>query len=286
MESEIPERANIEQLPDHVDMPAPTAWPIVLAFGAALLFAGLLTSGAVSILGAVLMVSGCVGWFREVLPHEKHESIPVLEQVAPVATSCPRVTRVTWMEKELPRARLPLEIYPISAGLKGGLAGSVVMAILAVMYGIISGNGVWYPINLLASGFFPERAASEMTGFSWDLLAVATVIHLIVSSVVGLLYGAMLPMFPRRPIVLGGLIAPILWSGLLHSVLEVVNPLLNQRIHWGWFVISQIGFGLVAGAIVSKQERIRTWQFMPFGIRAGIETSGVHGEKHGEDQSK
>src|SRR5215472_5625466 len=130
MESEIPERTNIDQIPDHVDMPASTAWPIVLAFGAALVFAGLLTSATVSILGAVLMVSGCVGWFREVLPHEKHESIPVLEQVSPVATSCPRVTRVTWMEKELPRARLPLEIYPISAGLKGGLAGSVVMAIL------------------------------------------------------------------------------------------------------------------------------------------------------------
>ena len=39
--------------------------------------------------------------------------------------------------------------------MKGGLAGGVVMAVLAAMYGIVSRHGVWYPINLLAIGFFP-----------------------------------------------------------------------------------------------------------------------------------
>jgi hypothetical protein len=29
----------------------------------------------------------------------------------------------------------------------------------------------------------------------------------------------MLPMFPRRPILLGGIIAPVMWTGLLYSVL-------------------------------------------------------------------
>ena len=76
------------------------------------------------------------------------------------------------------------------------------------------------------------------------------------SLLVGLLYGATLPMLPRRPILLGGVIAPILWSGLMHSILEVINPVMNQRIDWLWFVISQIGFGIVAGIVVSRQERI------------------------------
>ena len=138
-------------------MPAPTAWPIVLAFGVALLFAGLLTSVSVSIFGAILMVTGSVGWFRDVLPHEKHESIPVAEQDLPVTARLERVARVEWISKELPRARLPLEIYPISAGIKGGVAGGVAMAVLAILYGIVSGNGMWYPINLLSAGFFPQR---------------------------------------------------------------------------------------------------------------------------------
>ncbi len=35
-----------------VELPAPTAWPIVLAFGLTLVFAGLVTSASVSLLGA------------------------------------------------------------------------------------------------------------------------------------------------------------------------------------------------------------------------------------------
>jgi hypothetical protein len=87
-------------------------------------------------------------------------------------------------------------------------------------------------------------------------------------------------MFPRRPILLGGLIAPILWCGVIHSMLEVVDPVLNLRIDWWWFAASQVGFGLVAGIVVSRQERIRTWQYMPFAVRAGIESPGSMDEKN------
>jgi hypothetical protein len=92
-----------------------------------------------------------------------------------------------------------------------------------------------------------------------------------VSLLVGLLYGATLPMLPRHPILLGGFIGPILWSGVIHSVLGIVNPVLNQRIDWLWFVLSQIGFGIVAGMVVSRQLRVRTWQHLPLAVRAGME---------------
>jgi len=273
-----------EQQSEFVETPAPTSWPIILAFGVALLFAGLVTTASVSILGAILAVGGCVGWFRDVLPHEKHESIPISGAEPAVSTSRPEVSRVKWVTQELHRARLPLETYPFSAGVKGGLAGSVAMAVLAAIFGIVSGHGIWYPINLLAAGFFPERITTvQIAAFHWDSLIVASIIHLVSSLLVGLLYSATLPMFPRRPILLGGLIAPILWSGLLHSVLEVLNPALNQRIDWFWFVLSQIGFGLVAGGVVSRQQRIRTWQYLPFGVRAGIESPGAMDPKNKEN---
>ena len=278
MGSEILRPQPHDRLPSTIELPAPTAWPIVMAFGLTLVFAGLVTTASVSILGAILAIVGCAGWFREVLPHEKHESVPIVEKVPAVTTSRPQVTQVKWMTEELHRARLPLEIYPISAGIKGGLAGSVAMAVLAIIYGIISGHGVWYPINLLSAGFFPARTTVEqIAAFHWDALIIATIIHLLCSVLVGLLYGVALPMFPRHPILLGGAIAPILWSGLLHSVLDAINPVLNQRIDWLWFVLSQIGFGVVAGIVVSRQTRVHTWQFLPLGVRAGIEVSGrVH----------
>jgi hypothetical protein len=268
-----------------IEVPARTAWPIVLAFGLTLLFAGLVTSSAVSLLGAVLAVRGCMGWFRDILPHEKQESLAAVEEIIPAITRRPEVTRIKWMTQELHRARLPLEIYPISAGIKGGLAGSIGMAVLAVLYGLVTGKGAWYPINLLSAGFFPARVTiAQIAAFHWDSLIIATVLHLICSLLVGVLYGAALPMFPRRPVLLGGVIAPVLWSGLIHSILEALNPVLNQRIDWLWFVISQIGFGVVAGIVVSRQERIQTLQHLPFAIRAGIEAPGARYEENGESR--
>src|SRR5438552_11290573 len=94
-----------------IELHSPTAWPIVLALGLTLVFAGLVTSASVSILGAVFSVAGCVGWFREVLPHAKHEAMPVAESPPSPETRRPRVARVEWKTEELNRARLPLEIY-------------------------------------------------------------------------------------------------------------------------------------------------------------------------------
>jgi hypothetical protein len=254
-----------ENAPGAVEVPASTPWPIVLAFGLALLSAGLVTSGAISVLGAILAAAGALGWFGDVLPHEAHELLPVQAQVPAVTTSRPEVERVE-VARELQRAWLPVEIYPVSAGIKGGLAGCAVMAALAMLYGIVSRTSIWYPMNLLAAGFFPAAntaTTAQIAAFHLRAFLIAVPIHLLVSVLVGLLYGVTLPMLPRHPILLGGFIAPILWSGLLHSILGVINPVLNQRIDWFWFVLSQIGFGIVAGIVVSRQERIRTEQRPP-----------------------
>jgi len=96
-----------------------------------------------------------------------------------------------------------------------------------------------------------------------------------------------LPMFPRKPILTAGFVAPLLWTGLLYSVLNLVNPVLNVRIHWLWFILSQVAFGLVAGFVVNLQVKVRTPQFqsLPFALRAGVEATGLHGEDE-ENHSK
>ena len=263
--------------PPGAGSPAPTAWPIVLAFGITLLFAGLVTNAAVSIFGGILAAAGAVGWFRDVLPFEAHEMVTVTAEVPAVTTSRPGVILMA-AARELRRAFLPLEIYPVSAGVKGGLAGSAAMAVTAMLYGALSRNGIWYPVNLLAAGFLPPAmtdTVAKLSAFNPNTLLIAATIHLITSLLVGLLYGAMLPMLPRRPALLGGLVAPLMWSGLIHSVLGIVNPVLNHRIDWFWFVASQVAFGVVAGIVVARQERIRTWQRLPLSIRSGMEATGM-----------
>jgi hypothetical protein len=271
-----------------VRLPAPTAWPITFAFGITLLFAGLLTSASVSILGAILAVAGCIGWFRDVLPHEKEETIKVKAEVTVVSTLRREVERLP-AAPHLPRALLPLETFPVSAGIKGGLAGSVAMAVLACLYGLLKQGSIWYPINLLAATAYAqsiEFGTKSLNAFHLGSFCVAAVIHLTTSLLVGLLYGAMLPMFPRRPILLGGVIAPILWTGLLHSILGLINPLLDARIDWSWFIASQFAFGIVAGLVVVRQERVLTRQFVPFLMRAGIEAPGLTDEKPNRNGSR
>ncbi len=266
--------------------PAPTAWPIVLAFGFALMFAALLTSVSISLLGAILAFCGSVGWLREILPHE-HE-IPVIAEPEDnvVTTSRRTVERFPLAEAQV-RAWLPLETYPVSAGLKGGIVGSAAMAIVACVFGELHARSIWYPINLLAAVLYSQSqslSAEQLNAFHVNSFLVATVLHLVGSSLVGLLYGAMLPMLPRRPILLGGLIAPLLWSGLLWAVMDLVNPLLSSHIDWVWFVASQVAFGVTAGLVVLRQSRVPTHENVPFAIRAGIEAPGtMASHERGED---
>ena len=271
------QREESSRVPGELEVPASTAWPLVLASGLTLMFAGLLTSESVSVLGAVLVLAGCLGWFREVFPHEHEESVPVYPEVLSVATNRRSIERLPLADEQV-RAWLPVETYPISAGVKGGLAGSVGMAVLACIYGFVKAGSIWYPINLLAAAVYGQSlklGPAQLNSFHADSFAIAVVLHVLVSTLVGLLYGAMLPMFARRPILLGGLIAPVLWSGLLYSILGILNPLLESHIDWFWFVASQIAFGIIAGLVVLRQSRVPTRENLPFVLRARIEAPGT-----------
>jgi hypothetical protein len=85
----------------------------------------------------------------------------------------------------------------------------------------------------------------------------------------------MLPMLPRHPVLLGGVLAPVLWTGILHAFMGVINPALDERIQWAWFVVSQVTYGVVAGLVVARQGRIVTGQSLPFAVRLGIESPGM-----------
>jgi hypothetical protein len=270
-------KTDIPPSPRAIEMPAPTAWPFVLAIGVTLLFAGLVTTLAISALGAVLSLAGSIGWFREVLPHEHEEVVSAVPEEIRVRTDHPLVERLPISPDQL-RAWLPVQTYPVSAGLKGGVAGSIAMAVVACAYGVLKAGSIWYPINLLAGVVYEESlrlGPANLYSFHAGTFAIAFGLHGLVSILVGLLYGAMLPMLPRHPIVLGGIIGPVLWSGLLYTMLGLLNPLLVTHIDWLWFVVSQVAFGVVAGLVVVRQTRMPTHENLVFALRAGIEAPGT-----------
>ena len=258
---------------DGVVLPVPTVWPMVLALGVSLAIAGMVTHWVVSLLGVVLVLRSVVGWFFEVLPHEHHASVPANGDEIVIST-----TRTG--HEQLPtdpqhRKLLPVETFKIGAGIRGGIAGGIAMVVPAAAYGMLKYHSLWYAVNLLAAGGFVSWAGEGnefLSQFHLMGLLAAFGIHALTSVLVGLLYGAMLPMFPRKPILTAGFVAPFLWTGILYSALGVISPILNARIDWLWFVLSQIAFGLVCGFVVNLQEKVRTPQFraLPFAVRAGL----------------
>lgn len=272
---------------DTVHLPAPTAWPFMLALGITLSFAALVMSPWIAVLGVVLVAAAILGWFREVFPHEKHEDVPVIEEIISFVPSFEKVARIEVNETH--RAQLPLQTFPVSSGIKGGIAGGIAMVIPAEIYGIVRYHSIWYVVNLLGGagvGTWTNPTLQQLTHFKLTAFITANIIQGVVTLLVGILYGAMLPIWPRRPILLGGIIAPVLWTGLLHSVLGIVNPFLADRIDWWSFAASQVIFGLVAGYTVTKLGHLKRLRQVPLAVRLGVEAPGLHAEREGDDEKK
>jgi hypothetical protein len=276
---------------ESVLVPAPTGWPFVTSFGIALMFLGLVTHLVVSAVGIVLLARGLIGWWTDVLPVEKHEHAPLLPEplrAAKVVVARHSVEHLQAGEAGH-RVKIPAEIHPYSSGIQGGIAGAAAMAVPAVAYGLISQGSVWYPINLLSAAAMPSMAAADdahLKAFDATAFGVAAVSHLLISILVGLVYAVMLPMFghTRYTWLWGGIAAPILWTGLVWASLDVLNPALNARVSWPWFVASQVAFGLTCGFVIARTQKVETNQTWPLAARAGLKAPyvPVDGGEEGE----
>jgi hypothetical protein len=260
-----------------IRLPAPTAWPFLMALGIVLIAAAFVTSAWIGYLGGILAIVSAIGWFRNVLPHEAHETVPVSEEIISFVPMLDKVAHIRVDETH--RAQLPLQTFPISAGIKGGIAGGIAMVIPAEIYGILRYHSIWYVVNLLGGagvGIWTNPTPEQLRHFNLIAFILANIIQGATTLLVGLLYGALLPVWPRRPILLGGIIAPVAWTGLLHSVLGILNPFLADHIDWWSFAASQVIFGLVAGYTVTKLGRLERLRQVPLSVRLGVETPGLH----------
>jgi hypothetical protein len=273
-----------DELAKRIEVPAPTPWPMVTAFGLTLLCAGLVTHVVVSVGGFILALRGAIGWFREVQPIERTELVPVVATDISLAVkpSLRSVARLKAGEASH-RVRIPVEYHPYSAGFIGGIFGGIAMAVVACAYGIIFQHSIWYPINLLAAAAMPSLANADVTQlrlFNGAGFLVALISNGMISLLVGLLYAVLLPMLPSRfSAFWGSLLAPLLWTGLISATLRLINPALNTRIDWIWFIASQVAFGMVTGYVVAHTKTVETVQTWPLAARAGIEAPGIEPER-------
>ena len=124
-----------------VEMPEPTSAPLVLAVGATLAAAGMATSLAFSLVGGLLVIVGLAMWIGQLLPGRGHVAESLVEPSRRSRPIQPSLGVVDQLQQGMPgyRLRLPVKVHPISAGIKGGIVGGLIMPIPAMIYGLVSG---------------------------------------------------------------------------------------------------------------------------------------------------
>jgi uncharacterized membrane protein YagU involved in acid resistance len=160
------------------------------------------------------------------------------------------------------RFRLPEKVHPISAGLKGGIVGGLVMPIPALAWALISGHTIWFPVNLLAGIVLPgmdEMPVAELQQFNMVWFMIGLVGHIIMSVTIGLIYGVLLPTIPGAAhwqIIVGGILLPLIWTGLSRGSMGIANPALQHNVDWPFYAMSQYFFGLAAAIVVVRSEKV------------------------------
>jgi hypothetical protein len=248
--------------PTSVEMPTPTVAPLVMSLGIALMAMGVATGSVFLIVGAVLFVLGLGTWIGHLLPGQGHRDEAL---VAPAGRPQPVIAVAGAVQQIRPgmpgyRLRLPERVHPISAGIKGGIVGGLVMPLPAIAYCLLSGRGIWLPVNLLAGMVLPgvgDRSLDALEKFDPTLLVIGTSIHVSVSLTLGLLYGVLMPMLPkvRKPLAWGAILMPLFWTALSFVALGVFNPSVRARVDWPWFMVSQFIFGMVAAVVFIRLEK-------------------------------
>jgi len=254
--------------PVTVEMPRPTIAPLAVALGMVLFAVGAPFGLPFFVLGAFILIAALTNWVGELLPGRGHMSEPLAGPARRAQPVSAELNKVQQLRPGMPgyRARLPESVHPLSAGIKGGVVGGIVMPLPALLYGILSGHGIWYPVNLLSAMVVPGMgtlSVPELERFSLALLLTGIVIHATMAIVFGLLYGVLLPMLPAIPrlaipksLAWGGIVFPLLWTAFSYGLMGVTNPVLQARVDWPWFIVSQFVFGAVAAFVVDRSEKI------------------------------
>ncbi len=149
----------------------------------------------------------------------------------------------------------PTHVYPYTAGFVGGMAGGVAMIVPALAYGLMSGRGIWYPVNLVAATVLRNLQVltlEQLVSFSPSALMVGLAIHLSMAAILGLVFAILLPTLPGRPLLWALVVGPLLWLGATLVVLPSLNPVMSQWLDWPSFALANIAYGGAMGAWVTQ----------------------------------
>jgi hypothetical protein len=140
-------------------------------------------------------------------------------------------------------------------GVVGGIIGGLWMVLVAAIYGLISGKGIWFPVNLIGATAMREMQGANVEAlaqFNPRLASVGLIIHFLYAICVGFLFAGFLLVLPGRPLLWALVLGPLLWV-LAFLALPLFNPVMERNLDPLSFAVAHIFYGLIMGLWVVRE---------------------------------
>ncbi|PSR25120.1 MAG: hypothetical protein C7B46_20775 [Sulfobacillus benefaciens] len=135
--------------------------------------------------------------------------------------------------------------FSVEWAILGGVIGSMVMAIWAMMVSLISGKGFWVPVQLIAATWFGPQAMMHMTV---RIIVVGLITHMMVGAMFGLVLAGLFVAFrirsgPSR--LLWGIGCAIgIWIVNQYAILPTIDPMMATHMSPWAFALGHRMFGV------------------------------------------
>jgi hypothetical protein len=140
----------------------------------------------------------------------------------------------------------------LRAGVPGGMAAGVVMAVWSMVAMWITGSGFWTPVNLIANTFY--RAAPLNGTFSAPALVIGLAVHMTVASIFGVAIAVLVQLLPgaRSLVIAGGILfIAVVWPVMQYGVWYSLDESAAEGATDWVFAVAHLIFGMVAASLAA-----------------------------------
>jgi hypothetical protein len=138
-------------------------------------------------------------------------------------------------------------------GAIAGLAGGVAMAVVAALLSASMGQDIWHEPKRIAAIIYGP-AALAATGFDAGPVLLGSLLHLLVSALLGAIFGIVTRRWLHltsdfgTPIMAGLVYGLLIWTAAYFVVLPLFNPALLE-VYPPAFIIQHVAYGVVLGLV-------------------------------------
>ena len=142
--------------------------------------------------------------------------------------------------------------FPIGRAILGGVVGSVVMAMWAMMIAAGMGMGAWAPVQLIAIVWYGPAAMMHLSG---GVIVAGLVTHMMMGAMLGIILALAFRIISaiasgRARLVWGIGYGIIVWILSQFVILPGVDPMMASHMPPWAFAMGHMMFGLVAAAFL------------------------------------